>query len=306
MPVTEPILCFGELLWDCLPHGRYPGGAPLNVAYHLHHHGHDTLLVSAVGDDQLGLELVQHLALWGIPSGGVARHRHRGTGSVAAAIGPGGDARYVVATDVAWDEIIVDHAILAAARHASALIFGSLALRSPANQFALGRLLDALPPTAWRVFDVNLRAPHDDVALVQRQARGASLLKVNAAEAARLAADALEAPGREEADARALAQQTGASAVCVTAGERGAGLLRGDRWTWVSTPRVAVVDTIGTGDAFLAALVSGLIAGNRSDEACLAEACRLGSWVASQPGATPPYHTSPRAAEAEAPRSAVA
>ncbi|HEY0944606.1 MAG TPA: PfkB family carbohydrate kinase [Opitutaceae bacterium] len=304
MPVTEPILCFGELLWDCLPHGRFPGGAPLNLAYHLHHRGHHPLLVSAVGDDPLGHELVQHLALWGLPSGAVARHRHRSTGTAALETGPGGESRYVVATDVAWDEIIVDHAILAAAHRANALIFGSLALRSPANQFALTRLLEALPPTAWRVFDVNLRAPHDELDLVFRQARGVSLLKLNAVEAARLAGDAFGVPGREEGHAREISLRTGATAVCVTAGARGAGLLRGDRWTWAAAPAVPVVDTVGAGEAFVAALVSGLIAGNGSDEACLAEACRLGSWVASQPGATPAYPSNRPAADIR--RSAVA
>jgi fructokinase len=289
MPATKTILCFGELLWDNLPHGRFPGGAPFNVAYHLNQHSHDTLLVSAVGDDPLGQELLQHLTNWDIPTGGIARHRHRPTGTVDAVIGPTGDARYSIASDVAWDEIIVDHAILTAAARAHALIFGSLALRSPANQFALSRLLGALPPAAWRVFDVNLRAPHDDLELVLRHARDVTLLKLNAAEAARLAGGAPESPGREEADARRLADQTGAGAVCVTAGERGAGLLRDGRWTWVTSPRVTVVDTIGAGDAFMASLVGGLISGDHTDEDCLAEACRLGSWVASHPGATPGY-----------------
>jgi fructokinase len=292
-PARPALLCFGEILWDFLPAGRFPGGAPFNVAYHLHRHGADVQVVSAVGRDLLGDELRQRLQDWGLPTADIARHPDLPTGRVRATVSAGGDASYDIVTGVAWDRITLTTDLLNRARHARGLIYGSLAQRSAHNQAVLAQLLAALPAKAWRIFDVNLRPPHDDLALVRRLATKATLLKLNAAEAARLVANQPESPGREEADARALASQTGCSIVCITAGARGAGLLRADRWHWEPGCPVTVADTVGAGDAFLAALVSSLMAGNHPDAASLARACRLGEWVASRPGATPDYDTAP-------------
>ena len=289
MAAAQPpvVICFGEILWDFLPAGRFPGGAPFNVAYHLHRLGFGVQLASAVGTDVLGDGLLRRLHDWGLPTGGITRHPKLPTGWVRATLSVTGDARYEIVPDVAWDEIAIEPT-LPISPHAAALIFGSLAQRSAHNRVALDRLLAALPPTALRVFDVNLRPPHDDLALVRTLAARATLLKLNAAEAARLAAGEAETPGREEAHARLLVRQTGCPVVCVTAGARGAGLLDADQWHWEPARTVTVADTVGAGDAFLAALVAHRLAGQPAAD-CLARACRLGEWVATQTGATPAY-----------------
>jgi fructokinase len=283
------VLCFGEILWDFLPDALYPGGAPFNVAYHLHRRGVDARLVSALGRDVLGEELLRRLRHWGLDTELVCRHHGLPTGTVIAALGTGGDASYEITPSVAWDQIFVTEDVVRAAVGAQALVFGSLALRTSFNRNALERLLAVLPDDALRVFDVNLRPPHDDLALVRELAPRASVLKLNAAEAARLAAGRAEVAGEEEGHARDLSSAAGGALVCITAGARGAGLLRGDRWIWEPGRSVAVADTVGSGDAFLASLVSDLTAGGRADEEILARACRLGEWVASQRGATPAY-----------------
>jgi len=283
------LLCFGEILWDFLPAGLFPGGAPFNVAYHLHRQGADVTVVSAVGRDVLGAELRRRLAGWGLDAAGIAEVGDRPTGYVRATVSARGDATYEIVTDVAWDRIALPASVLARARAARGLIYGSLALREQPNRQVLKALLAALPREAWRVFDVNLRAPFDDPALVHELAAGATLLKVNAAEAARLAAGAAESPGREEADARVLAHRTRCPLVCITAGERGAGLLQEGRWYWEPGRSVQVADTVGAGDAFLAALVLRLLRDPQSPAVALAHACRTGEWVAGCHGATPEY-----------------
>ena len=283
------LLCFGEILWDFLPAGLFPGGAPFNVAYHLHRQGADVTVISAVGRDVLGAELRRRLAGWGLDSAGVAEVADRPTGYVRATISARGDATYEIVPDVAWDRIALPAAVLARARTARGLIFGSLALRNAPNRKVLSEILAALPRDAWRVFDVNLRAPFDDPALVQQLAADTTLLKLNATEAAQLAAGAAESPGREEADARALAVRTGCPLVCITAGERGAGLLQDGRWHWEPGRPVHVADTVGAGDAFLAALVLNLLHDPQTPAVALAQACRTGEWVASRHGATPEY-----------------
>jgi fructokinase len=280
------VLCFGEILWDFLPDGAaFPGGAPFNVAYHLRRLGAAPVIVSAVGRDELGEKLLRRLEAWSIATEGIARHAELPTGVVRATIGANGDARYAIATGVAWDRIEINEPTLRAAAQAQALVFGSLAQRSPENQAALHQLLDALPRTAQRVFDVNLRPPHDDLDVVRRLAKRAEVLKLNADEAARLTGIAVERP---EAQARALQAGTGCAVIVITSGARGAGLLRDERWKWEAARPVLVADTVGAGDAFLAALVAQLLT-KIPDDALLARACRLGEWVASQRGATPEY-----------------
>jgi fructokinase len=288
MPSTidpaRPVLCFGEMLWDDLPSGRRPGGAPMNVACHLVRLGRPAQPVSAVGTDDAGCGLRKFLTAHGVATTTVALLPSRPTGVVRARIDAAGNAHYTIEADAAWDDIPVEGPALTAAASAAALVFGSLAQRSPANRTALARLRAALPPDARLIFDVNLRPPHDDLDRVRTLARGVHVLKVNHEEAARLVGGA---PDALETNARALASSTGAVVVCLTAGADGAGLLHQGIWLREPGRPITVADTVGAGDAFLAALTHGLLADAPPAET-LARACRLGEWVASQPGAIPP------------------
>lgn len=284
------VVCHGEILWDFLPRGAFPGGAPFNVCYHLSRLGLRAHLASAVGQDLLGDDLLRRLKGWGLETDGITRHLGLPTGHVRAVLDAAGNASYEIATGVAWDQILPGEDTLRAAFGARALVFGSLAQRSPVNRAALERLLAVLPADALRVFDVNLRAPHDDLALVRDLARKATLLKLNAAEAARLAGGE-PGSGREEAHARALAEQAGCPLVCLTAGGDGGGILADGAWHWVKARPVTVRDTVGAGDAFMAGLLAGLLLHRESPAAALERACRMGEFVAAQDGATPAYET---------------
>jgi fructokinase len=224
---------------------------------------------------------------WDIETTWVARHHGLQTGYVRASLTASRDARYEIATEVAWDQLSNGEDTIRAAYTARAIVFGSLALRSTMNRATLERLLPVLPHDAMRVFDVNLRPPHDDLNLVRDFARRATLLKLNTHEAARLAGGE-PGFGREEHHARALRAAHGCPLVCITAAEHGAGLLAHDQWYWETGRDVKVEDTVGAGDAFLAMLIAQRLAGAPDPEG-LARACRLGEWVATQRGATPAY-----------------
>jgi fructokinase len=292
-PARPTVACFGEILWDFLPRGAFPGGAPFNVAYHLHRLGLQAHLVSGVGQDLLGDDLLRRLRGWGIGTDGITRHLGLPTGHVRAVLDGTGSASYEIAAEVAWDQIIPGEDSIRAVHGARALVFGSLAQRSAVNRAALDRLLAVLPADALRVLDVNLRAPHDNLTLVRELARKCTLLKLNGAEAARLNDDE-PSPGREETHARALAANLGGPMVCVTAGENGAGLLAGGAWHWTEARPTTVRDTVGAGDAFTAGLLAGLLLHRETASAALARACRMGEYVASQDGATPAYETDAR------------
>lgn len=284
------VACFGEILWDFLPRGAFPGGAPFNVAYHLHQLGLRAHLISATGQDLLGEDLLRRLRHWGLDTDGVTRHLGLPTGYVRASLDASGSATYEIAPEVAWDQIIPGEDSIRAVYGARALVFGSLAQRSSVNRAALYRLLAVLPADALRVLDVNLRAPHDNLPLVRELAGKCTLLKLNAAEAARLNDDQ-PGYGREEIHARALAESSGGPMVCVTAGEHGAGLLVDGAWHWAAAQPTTVRDTVGAGDAFTAGLLAGLLLHHEAPPAALARACRMGEFVTSQDGATPAYAT---------------
>lgn len=286
-PSSLSIACFGETLWDILPRGIFLGGAPLNVAYHLSRHGVTAVPVSAVGRDFLGDEALRRIASWGVDCRAIARHATRPTGTVRATLDSAGVASYRIAEDVAWDRIVLPRFLLARPSPA-ALVFGTLALREEANRRTLERLLGAWP-RSLRVLDLNLRTPFDRSDSIAFALRNANVVKLNDDELRHIAGHRGRTPGQLEQAARRFSAAHDIASVCVTAGARGAGLLRDDRWFWQDAQPVTVRDTIGAGDAFLAALLSALLARDAPTQVALARACRMGEFVAARDGATPPY-----------------
>ncbi len=280
------VLCFGEVLWDLLPRGRFLGGAPLNVAYHLARLGCDVTLASAVGRDELGDEALARISAAGVDARAVARHATLPTGTAEVQLDAAGQARFTINQPVAWDEIPTD----AAARGPApdAIVFGTLALRRPANRVALTQLLDALPD-AWVVCDLNLRPPFDDLTSLAPLLGRGQLLKLNSDEARRLCQRKAG-----DSDWRAMAAELSAAhhgaIICITLGGEGAGLFDGTDWHQATTPPVTVRDTVGAGDAFTAALVAGRLRSTPPDwSRILRSACSLGAFVASRDGAQPDY-----------------
>lgn len=254
----------------------------MNVAYHLHSLGCPVGLISCVGHDLLGDELLRRITDWGMNAEGIGRHPQHHTGWVRARLDASGAAHYEIIREVAWDEIRVTEAASAWAKNAAALVYGSLAQRSPVNQSSLAELMASLPEDAWRVLDVNLRPPHDQVQGTEPWTQNTDLLKLNHEEAARLSAQS-----EPEAAARHFAQHWHARRVCVTCGASGAGLLVDSTWFWEPGQPVEVIDTVGAGDGFLAALLCHLL-NHLSPKEALRRASRRGERVAGLRGATPP------------------
>ncbi|MEY2855251.1 MAG: hypothetical protein RL030_2383 [Pseudomonadota bacterium] len=280
------VLCFGEVLWDLLPHGRYLGGAPLNVAYHLAQLGCNTALASSVGADAAGSAALAAISMRHIDATAIGRHPTFPTGTATVCLDCNGQARFEILQPAAWDEIAC--APLLSSPAPAAIVFGTLALRSPGNRAELTCLLDAFPQ-AWVVCDLNLRPPFDDLGPLTPFLRRAHLLKFNADEARRLSGGA-----PDETDWRALtaklAEHHRNAIVCVTLGGDGACLRDGSLWCTVEAPPVAVRDTVGAGDAFTAAIVAGRLRfPSHSWPRVLRAACQLGAFVANHKGAQPAY-----------------
>jgi fructokinase len=285
--MPRPIFCFGEILWDVLPHGRFLGGAPLNVAYHLGRLGHDAKLISSVGRDEWGGEARARVKAAGLDDALIAEHPSLPTGRVTVSLDAAGQASYEIHHPVAWDEIAV-HPKAAEISEPAAIVFGSLALRGAANRDRLREWL-ALKPVV-RLCDLNLRPPYDDVRSLDAWVRGCTVLKVNEDEARKLSPELLQRGGTETHAAH-LALLYDCENVCVTLGEKGALLWRKGEVFRAGSPRVEVRDTIGAGDAFTAALLDGFLKSGAGTDwaAVLRRACALGAFVASRDGAQPKY-----------------
>jgi fructokinase len=304
--MAAEFIAFGEILWDCLPSGKHAGGAPFNVTAHLAQLGVSSALISAVGQDALGDEILAVAKDKQVDTRFVTRVRvGLATGTVLVTIDEHGNATYELVQPAAWDEIRVSEAALEAVSQARALAFGSLAGRSPYNLEQLDRLLQVNGPLKF--FDVNLRPPFADPPLIIELAKRADVLKLNDGEVGKLASwlgtgeATADTPRDDEAISRAcatLAEATGVSRICVTRAEDGAALWDRGTLTTAPAPQVVVKDTVGAGDAFMAGLMVGLTRGT-DPRKLLENACRLGAFVASHNGATPllpPEITAPFAA----------
>jgi len=283
--MSDEILCIGEILWDALPEGLFLGGAPFNVARHLHALGEDVIFVSRVGDDVLGAEALRRLRAQGLDAALVQRDDSLPTGFVRVALDHRtGEPDYEIVEPAAWDAITLTDALEQHAERAAALVFGSLAQRAYPSRRTIQRLCET---DALRVFDINLRPPYIDRAVIEHSLRVADVVKLNENELGRLQ-DWFGLAAAPEDAMDDLAATFGCRAVCVTGGGEGARLWQDGACSHHPGYTVTVEDTVGAGDAFLSALLSGLLAG-RGGTPLLDRANRLGAYVASHSGALPAY-----------------
>lgn len=278
-----PLICVGETLWDVLPHGEFLGGAPLNVAAHAARLGARTGLVTRLGTDDRGRRALEEIRRRGVDPSLVQVDPARPTGVALATLDASGSATYQFPAPCAWDAIEADAATLDACRGAG-VVYGTLAQRSAASASALARLLGV---ASWRIFDANLRTPHDGREVALGSLALADFVKLNEHEV-RTFAGWLGTATTPEALAEALRTDFGIRSLCVTEGEHGSRLWHEGRFVREPAHPATVVDTIGAGDSFLAMLATELLQG-RDPALAMRRAARLAALVASRAGAFPEY-----------------
>jgi fructokinase len=279
------IVGIGEVLWDLLPDGRQLGGAPANFTYHATALGADTKLVSRVGSDALGRETLERLGQLGVSTECVEIDEERPTGSVGVTVGVGGQPQYEIHENVAWDAIRGEAAARQAVAAADAVCFGSLAQRCAVSRASIQALVSAAPASALRIFDINLRQHYHSREIIEQSLSLANVLKVNDAELPRLV-EWLGITGDVRAQIQQLVARFGLRAVVLTRGGDGSLLYADSQWSDRPGAPTTIVDTIGAGDSFTAAMTLGLLKGWDLDR-INDHANRLAAFVCSQAGAMP-------------------
>jgi fructokinase len=282
---TTPAICYGEILWDVLPDGPQPGGAPLNVAYHLNKLGVDTSLASKIGNDNNGRRLAGLLDEWGISRSLLQQDDDYPTSEVRANMDNGNEVSYEIVFPVAWDFIRDSGNIISQIKPSTYLVYGSLASR---NQVSRDTLLELLESDAIKVLDINLRPPFVNRDLLAKLLAKADIVKFNQAEL-ELAQQLFRGSyGNEAAQVKFIQSHFDIPEVIVTKGEFGASYYKDDKVYHASGREVKVKDTIGSGDAFLAAFIANHYL-NESPPVLLKNAIAMGGFVATKKGGCPDY-----------------
>ena len=276
------IICYGEVLWDMLPSGKKPGGAPMNVAFHVQQLGTSSRMISRVGKDTLGNALIDFLNKKGIDTQLVQQDDTLPTSTVEVTLDENGTPTYEIIENVAWDNIQILHDLLNEVTETDAVIFGSLACRTARSRQTLFELLEKV---TLRIFDINLRPPFYSKALLERLLNYADIVKVNEEELD-IVAEWIGNFDDEIEKIKAVKNKYNIDVIIVTKGQAGVICIDNNEVFTHPIFPIIVVDTVGSGDAFLAGFVHQFLKGATTDK-CLELASMMGAYVATKSGATP-------------------
>ena len=287
------VVGIGEALFDCLPDGRKLGGAPANFAYHVSQFGLNGWAISAIGDDELGEEIVETFEKVGLDH--ILPVVEQPTGTVKVTLDSNGIPQYDICLGVAWDNIPLTADMLYVARHADAICFGSLAQRSETSRETIHAFLDEAPEDALRVFDINLRQNWFTADIIAESLHRANILKINDEELDVVATMLLgiptvsgkliaEDPEKTRVVCRELIAKYNLKMLILTCGAIGSYVFTDTDESYVATPKVQVADTVGAGDTFMGYFCYGLSQGF-SPEECLLLATKASSITVTRLGA---------------------
>lgn len=281
------VVGLGELLWDCFANSRRPGGAPANVAFHAKQLGHEGIVCSRVGEDELGAEILEYLDNRGMETKQIQRDRNRPTGRVTVDVSRKDAPSYVIHEDVAWDYLEFDEALESLMASASAVCFGTLAQRSARSRETIHRALHkAAAAGAIVVYDVNIRQSWHQKEWIENSLKASDIVKLNEDEVTILS-QVMAKNRRNDGDiAHAFIEQYELDIVCITRAERGCSLYTSSHDVDVPGVEVEVADAVGAGDAFTGALISSRLRGWSLDKSAWF-ANQMGALVAGHRGAMP-------------------
>lgn len=284
--MNQIIVGMGEALWDVLPEGKKIGGAPANFAYHVSQFGFDSRVVSAIGDDKLGNEILENF------DGKNLKYQIEKvpypTGTVQVELDPNGVPMYDIKEGVAWDNIPFTPALEELAKNTRSVCFGSLAQRSVVSRETINRFLDVMPEGEGqcKIFDVNLRQGFYTKEILCNSMKKCNILKINDEELVTVSR-MFGYPGIDLQDkCWILLAKYNLKMLILTCGVNGSYVFAPGEISFVETPKVEVADTVGAGDSFTATFVAAILKGKPVAEAHKL-AVEVSAYVCTQNGAMP-------------------
>ena len=280
------VVGMGEALWDILPEGKKIGGAPANFAYHVSQFGLPSCVVSAIGDDALGHEIIENFTSKGLNQ--LIAEVPYPTGTVQVEIDQAGIPQYDIKENVAWDNIPYNEVLQDLAKKTKAVCLGSLAQRNVVSRETINRFLDAMPKNDDNlvVFDVNLRQGFYNKDILTNSMERCNILKINDEELV-VVSRMFGYPGIDLQDkCWILLGKYNLKMLILTCGVNGSYVFTPGKVSFQPTPKVEVEDTVGAGDSFTAAFIASILKGKSVEEAH-ATAVRTSAFVCTKKGAMP-------------------
>lgn len=281
----KPLIAgIGELLWDVLPSGKKLGGAPCNFAFHAMQAGCNSYAISAIGKDELGLELKQNLCELGLDNQYVQENEFP-TSTVSVKLDENGSPDFIIHENVAWDHIRWNNDMKKLAKKIDALCFGSLAQRNPESEHSIKSFIQTTNPECLKVFDINLRQNYYSREVIINSLRLSDVLKLNEDELP-VIAGYLGFKGDSEKQIDQILSYFKLKYVVYTLGSNGSILKSITESSFMKVPKVSVADTVGAGDAFTAIFIAGVLKDIPLRE-IHKTATEIAAYVCTQKGATP-------------------
>lgn len=284
--MNEIVVGMGEALWDVLPEGKKIGGAPANFAYHVSQFGLPSCVVSAIGDDALGKEIIENFTSKGLDQ--LITEVPYPTGTVQVEIDQTGIPLYDIKVNVAWDNIPYTEHLDTLAKRTKAVCFGSLAQRNVVSRNTINHFLDTMPKDddSLIVFDVNLRQGFYNKEILCKSMQNCNILKINDVELITVSR-MFSYPGIDLQDkCWILLGKYNLKMLILTCGINGSYVFTPGNVSFQPTPKVEVADTVGAGDSFTAAFIASILKGKSVTEAH-SIAVKTSAYVCTQKGAMP-------------------
>lgn len=288
--MNDLVVGMGEALWDVLPEGKKIGGAPANFAYHVSQFGLPSCVVSAVGDDDLGREIIENFTAKGLKQ--LIADVPYPTGTVQVEIDQSGVPQYEIKENVAWDNIPYTERLESLAERTTAVCFGSLAQRNVVSRNTINRFLEVVSRNEENliVFDVNLRQGFYNKEILCNSMKRCNILKINDEELVTVSR-MFGYPGIDLQDkCWILLGKYNLKMLILTCGINGSYVFTPGNVSFQPTPKVEVADTVGAGDSFTAAFISSVLKGKSVSEAH-SLAVRTSAFVCTEKGAMPTLPT---------------
>lgn len=284
--MPNQVLIIGEVLADVFPEQTIIGGAPYNVARHLHALGLNPTMLTRVGEDAYGEKILHEMAASGLNTAGVQRDQNFPTGQVKVTFTPQGH-RFEILNHQAYDFLDENIALdFVSTQEPAMLYLGTLALRNPQARTVAKKIVEKINCSIF--CDINLRAPWYSAEVIDWALQIADTVKINHEELAEIA-PMLGIAGSEEAQTHTIIQQYQLKQLLLTRGEAGSWWL--DQHVEIKKIGQAhiekpLIDTVGAGDAYSAVAILGLLNGWET-EAILQRASTFSAAICTERGAVP-------------------